>query len=89
MGGAGYARDCDHCARPIVILRTVWGSERPWRPYEATETPTDQAHPLCRYAYSRRRGGVLQLDPALPADDPALPDRVLIPHHCGRAAAER
>lgn len=78
-------RKCDHCPALIVFLPLVWGTERPLRPYEPEMKPMDQVGPRARYAYSRRRGGVVQLEHGLPADSPHLPAQSLVPHYCGRS----
>jgi hypothetical protein len=79
------ARECDHCEVLIVLLPMVWGAERPIRPYEAQMKPMSEVQPRARYAYSRRRGGVVQLEHGLPSDSPHLPAQSLVPHYCGRS----
>lgn len=82
---------CDHCREQIAFLPTVWGSERPLRPYDVAgeglkKIPLAEAGEYARFVYSRRRGGVVQLEPQLPADAPRMPAAVLSPHRCGRLA---
>jgi hypothetical protein len=76
--------ECDHCEQPIVILPTVWGEERPLRPFEPAEVPIGDVGPRHRYAFSKRRGGVVRLEHGLPVGSRYLPARSLVPHYCGR-----